>query len=72
MAHAVLFWSKFVSTYGTTPLSEPERQLLVPYSTKGNAFCELGRQKIQAYAHRRHLLLLNMVQGAAFLVLIEV
>ena len=31
---------------GTTPLSEPERQLLVPYSTKANAFCELGRKKI--------------------------
>ena len=30
----------------TTPLSEPERQLLVPYSTKANAFCELGRKKI--------------------------
>ena len=25
----------------TTPLSEPERQLLVPYSTKANAFCGL-------------------------------
>ena len=24
-----------------TPLSEPERQLLVPYSTKANAFCGL-------------------------------
>ena len=30
----------------TTPLSEPERQLLVPYPTKANAFCELGRKKI--------------------------
>ena len=30
----------------TTTLSEPERQLLVPYSTKANAFCELGRKKI--------------------------
>ena len=29
-----------------TPLSKPERQLLVPYSTKANAFCELGRKKI--------------------------
>ena len=25
----------------STPLSEPERQLLVPYSTKANAFCGL-------------------------------
>ena len=32
--------------YCITPLSEPERQLLVPYSTKANAFCELGRKKI--------------------------
>ena len=24
----------------------PERQLLVPYSTKANAFCDLGRKKI--------------------------
>ena len=30
----------------TTPLSEPERQLLAPHSTKANAFCELGRKKI--------------------------
>ena len=32
----------------TTVLSEPEpeRQLIVPYSTKANAFCELGRKKI--------------------------
>ena len=28
------------------PLSELERHLLVPYSTKANAFCELGRKKI--------------------------
>ena len=27
-------------------LLKPERQLLVPYSTKANAFCELGRKKI--------------------------
>ena len=32
--------------WNATPLSEPERQLLVPYSTKANAFCELGRKKI--------------------------
>ena len=53
-----------------TPLSEPERQLLVPYSTKANAFC--GLHGSFCPIHRRHLLLLNMVQGAAFLVLIEV
>ena len=29
-----------------TPLSELEWHLLVPYSTKANAFCELGRKKI--------------------------
>ena len=29
-----------------TPISEPERQVLVPYSTKANASCELGRKKI--------------------------
>ena len=29
-----------------TPLSELEGHLLVPYSTKANAFCELGRKKI--------------------------
>ena len=29
-----------------TPLSGPEKQLLVPYSTKANAFCDLGRKKI--------------------------
>ena len=29
-----------------TGLSELERHLLVPYSTKANAFCELGRKKI--------------------------
>ena len=29
-----------------TGLSEPERQLLAPYSTKANAFRELGRKKI--------------------------
>ena len=28
-----------------TGLSELERHLLVPYSTKANAFCELGRKK---------------------------
>ena len=30
-----------MKTSQTTPLSEPERQLLVPYSTKANAFCGL-------------------------------
>ncbi len=35
-----------VSAEEITPLSELERQLLVPYSTKANAFCELGRKKI--------------------------
>ena len=53
-----------------TPLSEPERQLLVPYSTKTYAFCGLHGSFFPI--HRRHLLLLTMVQGAAFLVLIEV
>ena len=61
-----------------TGLSELERHLLVPYSTKANAIvCDnvnweerkLGR--MNHVAHRRHLLLLNMVQGEAFLVLID-
>ena len=45
-----------------TPLSEPERQLLVPYSTKANAFRGLHGSFFPI--HRRHLLLMNMVQGS--------
>ena len=58
----------------TTTLSEPERQLLVPYSTEANAFCELGRKKIgkNEPCSPQKALLLSMVQGAASLVLIEV
>ena len=33
------------SHYIATGLSEQERHLLVPYSTKAKAFCELGRKK---------------------------
>ena len=34
-------WVMLIWTSSPTPLSEPERQLLVPYSTKANAFCGL-------------------------------
>ena len=60
---------------GVTGLSELEGHLLVPYSTKANAFYGLHGSFFQFSffpIHRRHLLLLNMVQGDAFLVLIEV
>ena len=49
-AYFCFIWSfasgRTVKKRKTTPQSEPERQLLVPYSTKANAFCELGRKKI--------------------------
>ena len=62
----------------TTGLSELEGHLLVPYSTKANAIVcdnvnweERKMGRMNHVAHRRHLLLLNMVQEDALLVLID-
>ena len=62
----------------TTGLSELEGHLLVPYSTKANAFYGLYGSFFpffflpNSHCHTQsHLLLLNMVQGDALLVLID-
>ena len=70
-------WDHNVAAH-VTGLSELEGHLLVPYSTKANGFYGLHGSFFpifflpNSHCHTQlHLLLLNMVQGDALLILID-